>query len=458
MKREEGDLRSILSLARVFAGRAGALVLAAALLVAGVAPASFVTAGHAMTPAVDSESQFEFISDFQSDALPPLPCLHSTPIACFGADTIRAAYAIQPLLDRGITGAGRTIVIIDAFQNPSIDSDLARFNSFWNIPAPPSFTVLKPYGVPDFDPTNPKHLGWSQEISIDVEWAHAIAPGAAIVLVEAKSEADVDLVDATSYAIRHNLGDVITLSFGEAENCAAPDVLGKQHAAFNAASARGITVFASSGDKGAARQSCDGSSLVLSASTPASDPKVTGVGGTHLLADRTGAFQSETAWNTASGASGGGFSTRYNRPSYQAPFQPNKKARGVPDVAYNADGSTGYLAVWNGRGGLVHGTSAGAPQWAGIAALADQAAGHRLGALNQRLYQIAKGDTYGSAFHDITAGDNTFGGISGYPAGPGWDPVTGLGSPHVTTLVGLLAIDGGEGEHDGGSGGDAGGE
>jgi subtilase family serine protease len=410
-----------------------------------------------MTPALDAESQFEFISDFQADALPPLPCLHSTPIGCFGADTLRAAYAIQPLLDGGITGAGRTIVVVDAFQNPTIEADLAKFDSYWNIPAPPSFTVLSPYGVPAFDPTNRIQVGWSQEISIDVEWAHAVAPGAAIVLVQANSEKDVDLVDATSYAIRHNLGDVITQSFGEAETCAPSEVLAKQHAAFRAAGERGISVFASSGDKGAARQSCDGNSLVLSASTPASDPNVTGVGGTRLLADGTGGYLSETAWNTASGASGGGFSTIYRRPGYQATAHDNKKSRGVPDVAYNADGTTGYLAVWNGRGGLVHGTSAGAPQWAGIAALADQAAGHRLGALNQRLYRIAKSDAYGSAFHDITTGNNTFGGIAGYSAGPGWDPVTGLGSPQVATLVGLLARDG-EGEHEGQQGGESGGE
>jgi len=452
----------MLSLARVLVGRAGALVLAAPLLLAGVVPAPAATIRHAMTPAVESESQFEFISDFQADALPPLPCLHSTPIGCFGADTLRTAYAIKPVLDLNTDGSGRTIVIIDAFQNLTIDTDLAQFDGYWGIPAPLKFTVVKPFGVPTFDPTNPLHVGWSREISIDVEWAHAVAPGAALVLVEAKSEADADLLDATSYAIRHNLGDVITLSFGEAESCAAPGVLARQHAAFRAASERGITVIASSGDKGATRQSCDGSSLLLSASTPASDPYVTGVGGTRLLADGTGAYLSESAWNSGdcnirSGASGGGFSTVYRRPGYQAKADENQKSRGVPDVAYNADGSTGFLAVWNGRGALVHGTSAGAPQWAGIAALADQAAGHRLGALNQRLYRIAKSDAYGSAFHDITTGNNTFCGIAGYSTGPGWDPVTGLGSPQVATLVGLLARND-EGEQDGQQGGESGGE
>jgi subtilase family serine protease len=417
-----------------------------------------------MTPALDGEFQFELLSDFQADALPPLPCLHSTPIGCFGADTIRAAYNIQPLLDRGITGAGRTIVVIDAFQNTTIAADLAKFDSFWSIAAPPRFTVLAPYGVPAFDPTNKTQVGWSQEISIDVEWAHAIAPGAAIVLVEAKSESDANLVNATRYAVRHKLGDVITQSFGEAESCAAPGVLAKQHATFQAAAEQGITVFASSGDRGAARQSCDGNSLVLSASTPASDPNVTGVGGTHLLANGTGGYLSETAWSSTGGASGGGFSTLFRRPGYQESSQLNEKARGVPDVAYNADGTSGYLAVWNGHVGLVHGTSAGAPQWAGIAALADQAAGRRLGALNNRLYRIARSEAYGSAFHDITTGNNTFGGIAGYSAGPGWDPVTGLGTPQVASLVALLARDGEQGhegdngEQDGSHGGDGGGD
>jgi subtilase family serine protease len=396
-----------------------------------------------MLPAAQTEFQLDLVGDFAVDAtLPPNPCLHSNPIGCFGADTIRAAYGIQPVLNQGITGAGRTIVVIDAFQNPTIQKDLAAFDSFWNIPAPPNFTIVFPYGIPSFNPASPLQIGWSQEISIDVEWAHAIAPGASIVLVEASSEKDVDLVAATKYAIDHNLGDVITQSFGEAEMCAAPAVLAKQHAAFRKASERGITVFASSGDRGAARQSCDGTSLVKSASTPASDPEVTGVGGTHLVANGSGIYQSESAWNSAAGASGGGFSKLYRRPIYQAGLQRTNRTRGVPDVAYNADGSSGFIAVWSPLLpparigiGVVHGTSAGTPQWAGIAALADQASGHRLGSMNKRLYQIARSDAYARAFHDIVIGNNSFGGVTGFAAGPGWDPVTGLGTPNVANLI-----------------------
>lgn len=399
-----------------------------------------------MTPAVEGDSQFEYFGDFTNESLPPIPCLHSTPIGCFGADTIRAAYAIQPVLDHGITGAGRTIVIIDAFQSPTIKSDLAAFDSFWNISAPPAFTVIAPYGIPAWDPTSANQIGWSREISVDVEWAHAIAPGASITLVEATSEKDTDLVKATRYAIRHNLGDVISQSFGEAEICANPELLEEQHAAFVEASERGIALFAASGDKGAARQSCDGSSLIKSVATPASDPEVTAVGGTHIVAAGTGAYMSETGWNSARGASGGGFSTLYRRPGYQASFQNNRRARGVPDVAYDADSSSGFVAVWSpllppGKIGLglAGGTSAGAPQWAGIAALGAQMAHHRLGGINARLYRIARSNTYATAFHDITAGNNTFGRITGFDAGTGWDAVSGLGSPNVSALVRLLA-------------------
>src|SRR6266852_9791056 len=370
--------------------RVCAVALATPLLFAGVAP---VLAGHPMTPAFGSDSQVDYVDDFQADAggLPTLGCLHSVPIGCFGADTIRPAYGIPAANDPTVNGTGRTIVIIDAFQNPHIQTDLTHFDGFWNLPHT-SLTVLSPFGDPGFDPTKKIQRGFSVEISIDVEWAHAMAPGAALVLVQAISANDVDLVAALKYAIDNNLGDVITQSFGEAESCIDPVVLADQHAALEKASSLGITVLASSGDQGGARQSCDGTpTLVAGPSTPASDPEVTSVGGTRLMADSSGAYMSESVWNTpktpkqltGEGASGGGFSTLYRRPGYQAPFQKNNKARGVPDVAYNADKATGYVVWWMGMGAVVGGTSAGSPQWAGIIALADQAAGRRMGATNK---------------------------------------------------------------------------
>ena len=435
---------------RTLCARAAVLALSAPLLVAGSVPAA--SFGHAMVPAVESESQADFYTDVLADAttLPPLPgCVKTVPVGCFGADTIRVAYGILPVLNQGITGKGTTIVIIGAFQNPAIRSDLARFDSYWGIqdpslsnPTPSSFTIcpsascLTPWDLPPFDPSmKGVQFPFSLEISIDVEWAHAVAPDASIVLVEAKSEKDADLVTATQFAVDNNLGDIITQSFGEAETCAPQAVLDQQHAVFQKAAELGMTVFASSGDKGAGRQACDGNGLILSVSTPASDPLVTAVGGTHLVAGATGVYQGESAWITPKAASGGGFSALYRRPGYQAPFQKNNKARGVPDVAYAAES---FVAFWMGHGAVVAGTSAGAPQWAGIAALADQAAGHRLGSINKTLYHIGKSDAYSSAFNDITFGGNSLLGINGFDAKPGWDAVTGLGTPNVANLIPLL--------------------
>jgi subtilase family serine protease len=424
---------------RTLCARAAVLALSAPLLMSAAVPASAATIGHAMTPAVESEPQVDFLPDSDADAKAPTPCTALIPLGCFGPDTIRAAYGLQAVLDQGITGEGQTIVIIDAFQDPTLETDVAKFDGFWGLP--PLKLTKYDRGIPPFDPTSKAQVSFSLEVAIDVEWAHATAPDAAIVLVQAKSENDTDLVAATEFAVDNNLGDVITQSFGEAEMCASPAVLAQQHAVFQKAAERGMTVFASSGDKGAARQSCDGKSLVFSVSTPASDPQVTGVGGTHLVAGAGGAYISEFAWNTPRGASGGGFSTLYRRPGYQAPFQENNKARGVPDVAYNADGASGFIIVWRGMRAVAGGTSAGTPQWAGIVALADQAGGRRLGAINKTLYHIGKSDAYSSAFHDITSGNNTFMGITGYDAKPGWDAVTGLGTPIVNNLIPLL-IDG----------------
>jgi subtilase family serine protease len=391
-------------------------------------------------------------------------------IYCYGPDQIRAAYDIKPVLDSGITGAGRTIVIIDAFQSPTIASDLAAFDNIWKIPAPPAFTIIAPDGLTPFDISKGNQVSWSAEISLDVEWAHAIAPGATIDLVLAKSDQDADILSVTKYAVDNNLGDVISQSFGEAEMCADPKLLREEHEVFNTARDKGITLFASSGDQGAGQPTCDGSALIKSASTPASDPDVTGVGGTSLLAGaRSGAYQSESVWNNVTcgpcdGAGGGGFSTVYRRPGYQAPFQSNNKRRGVPDVTYNGDVRGGVVAAWSvlcpflpaafcptGVGYFIFGgTSAGSPQWAGIVALADQKGHQRLGAINRTLYHIAKSDAYLSAFHDITTGNNSFGGIDGFSAEPGWDAASGLGSPRVATLIRLLLDDEEAARQDGG--------
>jgi subtilase family serine protease len=271
-----------------------------------------------------------------------------------------------------------------------------------------TFTQVAPDGLTPFVAGDPNVTGWAEEISLDVLWAHAIAPGANIELVLAKSNADADILSVTKYAVDNHLGDVISQSFGENESCMDPILLGQQHQVFADATVNHITIFASSGDDGAAQLTCDGSSLVQAVSTPASDPLVTAVGGTELHAARyclaafppcsstppPGTYQGEIAWNEPNfGATGGGFSVLHDEPSYQRGTIHGGKQRGVPDVSYNAAVLHGVLTYLNIPGipagfYLFGGTSAGSPQWSAILSIADQKAGHDLGFINKVLYHI----------------------------------------------------------------------
>jgi subtilase family serine protease len=370
-------------------------------------------------------------------------------VACYSPQQESTAYDVPSTL----TGAGQTIVIVDAFGDPTLMQDLGVEDTVFGLPAP-TVNVFYPSGQPVFDTTNADEVNWSGEIALDVESSHALAPGATIDLVVAKSDQDSDLAAAEQYAVQHNLGSVLSQSYGEAETCMAKSTMTQNRLIYAAAALKGISVFASSADDGAALPTCDGSSWFKSASYPASDPLVTGVGGTHLDTDLAGDYLGESAWNDEFGSSGGGFSTLFSRPLYQL-GQPTQGARGVPDVSYSGDVNGGLLVAWSqgdptqvGEIWIFGGTSAGSPQWAAITALADQAAHHRLGFLNPRLYAIADSRLYSYAFHDVTTGNNSVTlpdannnpvSITGYSAVPGWDPVTGLGSPDVAHLISLLA-------------------
>lgn len=388
-----------------------------------------------------------------------------SPFVCYNPAQMRHAYNVDTLINAGYTGAGRTIVIVDAFQSPTLPADLDLFDSTFGLPARSNgfFTQVAPDGLTPFDVTDGNMVGWSQEITLDVEWAHAIAPGANVVLDLAKSNNDVDILSATKYAVDHNLGDVISQSFGENESCVDPNLLKSQHKMFADATRKHITLLASSGDQGAAQQTCDGNSWVQAASSPASDPLVTAVGGTELHAanyclvslgcDPTvnpapGTYQGEIAWNEFNSEStGGGFSLLYKKPSYQEDLVRGKK-RGVPDVSYNAAIYHGVLVAYAGGFYLFGGTSCGSPQWAGIVAIADQKAGRDLGFLNPAFYEIGKAKkAYAATFHDITVGTNSVVeadilnnpvSIQGFNAVKGWDAATGLGSPISDQLVKTL--------------------
>jgi subtilase family serine protease len=382
---------------------------------------------------------------------------------CYDPFQIRKAYGIDTLVAGGYDGTGRTIVIVDAFQSPTLAADVDTFGAIYGLPGASSFlSVVAPDGMVPFDPDDANMSGWSGEITLDVEWAHAIAPGAKVVLVLAKTNEDSDILSALKYAVDHNLGDVISMSFGENESCVDPAIVPAYHDVFADATRKGITLFASAGDQGAAQTTCDGLSWVKAVSHPASDPLVSGVGGTELHAARyclgngcdpatapaPGTYAGEIVWNellsSGTEATGGGVSLVFDAPPYQKSAV-KVSGRAVPDVAYNAAIYHGVLVVWDGSVYLFGGTSAGSPQWAGITAIANQLAGKRLGYLNAAFYQIRQTPpNYGPSFHDITSGDNSaleldasdnVVAVSGFAAGTAWDATTGVGSPKASALV-----------------------
>jgi subtilase family serine protease len=384
-------------------------------------------------------------------------------LRCYSPQQIQQAYGFAGLLAAHVDGKGQTIVIVDAFHDPYLKKDLELQDKTFKLPDA-HLQVVAPQGVPAFDPNDENMDGWVFETTLDVLWAHAMAPGAKILLVESKTDSDVDMLAATQWAVDKDAGDVISQSFGEAEQCASASLIAQQHAIFQKAVAEGITLVAATGDSGAAQFNCDGTAPILAVGTPASDPLVTSVGGTTLSADDpTGNYLGETAWTEPlylcnppdaddTGCSGGGFSRIWGTPAYQHGLGPT---RGVPDVSINAGSDGGYLIHCGLCNVLfdnakpddpkifftIGGTSAGSPQWAALAADAQQLAGHPLGNINPTLYGLAGNPaTYAADFHDITTGTNRVAALGGkgYDARTGWDPVTGLGSPNAANLVPAL--------------------
>jgi subtilase family serine protease len=313
-------------------------------------------------------------------------------------------------------GSGQTIAIIDAYDQPNIASNLATFDSTYGLPAPPSFLKVNESGGTTYPTAS---TSWGLEISLDVEWAHAIAPGAKILLVEANSNSWSDLFTAVNYARNQPGVAAVSMSFGGSEWSGMTSF----DSYFQTPSGHsGVTFVASSGDSGTSG----------APNYPSVSPNVLAVGGTQLSVDSSGNYLGETGWS----GSGGGVSAYYSQPGYQNGVVTQSTARRtVPDVAY--DGSSGSpFAIYDtsGYGGWVqvYGTSAGAPQWAALVAIADQgralAGKAALDGASQALpalYQLPAAD-----FHDITSGSN-----GGFSAGPGYDLVTGRGTPYANLVV-----------------------
>jgi subtilase family serine protease len=380
---------------------------------------------------------------------------------CFKPRQISRAYGFSPLIRRGENGSGVTIAIIDWTEDPTLDEDVATFDSRFKLPAP-SLEVVAPSGIAPFEASNPEDVIGSFEVAMDVELAHATAPGAKIVLVLARSGENAEIIATERYVVEHHLGNVVSMSYTETEECESAALVEEEQSVFKDGVEDGMTFVAGSGDEGAAAPNCEFTAPLAhpEVNIPASDPNVTGAGGTELTANYgSGRYISESVWNETTPSSvwpehlagGGGFSTLYATPKFQEGVPAITTQRGVPDVSDNAAVNGGMVMVWGSSGQskeeeerfgnywISGGTSAAAPQWAGLVSIADQVAGHGLGNINPALYEIGQSSRYHEAFHDVTAGNNTYPPVTGYSAEPGWDAASGWGSPVASKLVPLLA-------------------
>lgn len=306
-----------------------------------------------------------------------------------------------------LTGRGQTIAIPTAYHSPDLREDLRVFDRAFNLPSI-NLEVVNQRGGP---PGGAVSEGWSVETALDVQWAHAVAPEAKILVVEADSARWGDMLQAVDYARRRSEVSVISMSWGSEE---FPGELRFDSVLTTPRGHRGITFVAASGDDGAIPY------------WPSVSPNVLSVGGTSLSVTPTGRYAGEIAWS----GSGGGVSAFERQPLYQRGVQATGW-RTTPDVAYNAAPETGF-AVYRGDWLSIGGTSAAAPQWAGLIALANEKRADRgLGPLEQAqrlVYSLPAED-----FRDVTLGSN------GYLAGPGYDLATGRGSPIADRVINDLA-------------------
>jgi subtilase family serine protease len=425
------------------------------LLLSACAPLGGTSSGQGVAPSPTAKATTTISPTPTSTTLAVCPASLSTD--CRTPYDLRVAYSVQSLLERGYTGKGQTIVDIVSYGSPTLQQDMDVFDQQYGLP-PITIKVLSPLGTkPHDNPTVKDTTGWADETTLDVQIIHAIAPDAGIVVLTSpvnETEGTIGLPEfrqLEQYAVTNHLGNIISQSFGASEvtlnTTAGKQEIQKWDTFYKQATTQqGITFFAASGDNGATDYT-DLQATKLSptptTSFPTDDPWVTSVGGTSLQRNGT-AFQ-ETAWNGSGGASGGGFSSFFSTPSYQQTLPASvqnqlKNRRGVPDVAGDADPSTG-LAFYSSDGGwnLTGGTSASAPLWAAFMAIANQMAGYPLGFINSALYKLAVSNVYAQDFHDITIGNNSVDRdgvqVPGYPAVPGWDPVTGLGTPVLDKLL-----------------------
>ncbi len=355
-------------------------------------------------------------------------------LTAYGYNQVSFAGGIQG------TGAGQTIAIIDAYDDPTIAADVATFSSFYNLPqfgsqGGPTLTVTGANGVRPTQ-TPPSGDDWTLEISLDVEWAHALAPEANILLVEATSDTNIQhLLNCLTFATSQSNVSVVSMSWGNKESTVTDTQFDSDF--LTPSGHQGITFLASTGDTGSPGE------------YPAFSPNVVAVGGTSLTLNGSGGYGSETVWETSTSEStGGGTSTQEPQPTYQEAVVPSSDSNGgenraEPDVAFDADPNTGVAIVDsfdNGTtdpwfDGTIGGTSFGTPAWAALIAIADQGrVADGLGTLNGLTQTLPALYTMPSTnFHDITTGTN-----GTFSATVGYDLVTGRGTPMAAPIVSYL--------------------
>jgi subtilase family serine protease len=370
----------------------------------------------------------------------PSTCAAAQATGANTAQDIASAYGLNGLWAQGDVGSGTTVALFEL--EPYTASDVAAYQSCYGTSA--SVTNMPVAGGASCG--NDTECGVEDEL--DIEDVAGLAPGAQIKVYEGPNSG-AGVLDTYSAMVQDPSAKVVSTSWGLCETAQSTSAVNAESTLFEEAATQGQAVFAASGDSGA--DDCAGSSTLAGVDDPASQPYVTGVGGTALH----GGVTAETVWNdgTGGGAGGGGVSRRWAQPSYQTshvlsqsaitcPTSPGaatatSSCREVPDVSADADPESGYAVFYGSRWSVYGGTSAAAPTWASLVALADSSsycAGRpAIGFLNPILYGLPAGD-----FHDVTVGNNSGAGVSGYAAGSGYDMASGLGTPNGAALVPAL--------------------
>jgi subtilase family serine protease len=462
--------------------RRGVLAAVMVAVVTGVlsigALAGTAPSGHRLPArvAVAVHSGFVHASKAESKPLTTAECRKTLHISCYAPAQIQRAYNLGPLFANGTDGRGETIVIVDCYGSPTLRHDLAVFDKTYGLPAPPSLRTIEPGGkVAPYTP-NSNRAGWAGETELDVEYSHVMAPDASILVVATPTVENEGatgfpaIIKAEKYVIKHHLGGVISQSFSATEQTFINHgELRSLRGAYIDAYHHHITVLAASGDSGAAdvNNAFDYYPFPVT-SWPDSDPLVTGVGGTQLHLDAQGNHtEPDSVWNDTFNvptleyidgnaipdalAGGGGKSVVFARPSYQNGVASVVGAsRGVPDIAMSGACNGGVDMYQSFRGQpagwyVTCGTSESTPLMAGVVALADQVAGHPIGLINPALYALSAEGAPGIV--DVTSGNNSVvypqGGkevrIKGFPALPGYDLASGVGTIDAALFVPELA-------------------